>query len=226
LFTEAPPPGEPDSGTRCRDRVREWRGESILQAVAELLSETGCLSFTMDDGAQRVGISKGSLYLHTATRSGLVASLLDRWEADMPPAQDFANAPIEERTARACEALFHETDRGSGRAVPAFPCCLQTSRCPHQLVRAVGPHLSRARAIRERIGDARRSGPSAGRHGLGPHAPPRRQSRRSTGDRAALLGRLRGREPVETVTPLIDSWENATGAPEWVPLLAVGFNQG
>jgi AcrR family transcriptional regulator len=85
----------------------------------------------MDDVAQRVGISKGSLYLHTATRSGLVASLLDRWEADVPPAQDFANAPIEERTTRACEALFHETDRGSGRAVPAFPCCLQTSPCPH-----------------------------------------------------------------------------------------------
>ena len=131
MSTEALPPAEPDTRGRFRDRVREWRGESILQAVAELLSETGCLSFTMDDVAQRVGISKGSLYLHTATRSGLVESLLDRWEADVPPARDFGNALMEDRTERVCEALFHETDRGSGRSVPAFPCCLQTSPCPH-----------------------------------------------------------------------------------------------
>ena len=68
----APRPVGTNQKARFKDRVRQWREQAILQAVAELLVTEGCLSLTMDDVAKQVGIAKGSLYLHTTARSELV----------------------------------------------------------------------------------------------------------------------------------------------------------
>ena len=120
-----------DARSRFKDRVREWREQAILQAVGELLLEQGCLALTMDDIARRVGVAKGSLYLHAPTRGDLVAQLLDRWMAEvpMPPEPPEAGAPG--GVAAICGALFSEVRRLESGPSPAFPCCLHTSPCPH-----------------------------------------------------------------------------------------------
>ncbi len=120
-----------DARSRFKDRVREWREQAILQAVGELLSEHGCLALTMDDVARRVGVAKGSLYLHAPTRSDLVAQLLDRWMAEvpLPPEPPTAGAPS--AVTAICDALFSEVHRVDSGPSPAFPCCLHTSPCPH-----------------------------------------------------------------------------------------------
>jgi AcrR family transcriptional regulator len=99
--------------------VRQWQEAAIADAVAELLVEFGCTELTMEQVAKRVGIAKGSLYLHTTSRSGLVASSLDRWTAEVPQPSGEEEDPLH----ATCEALFHGVARG-GRLEPARPAML------------------------------------------------------------------------------------------------------
>lgn len=120
-----------DARSRFKDRVREWREQAILQAVGELLLEQGCLALTMDDVARRVGVAKGSLYLHAPTRSDLVAQLLDRWMGEVPMPSEPPKAGGPGAVSGICSALFSEVRRLESGPSPAFPCCLHTSPCPH-----------------------------------------------------------------------------------------------
>lgn len=132
--SESSPPVSSDARQPFKERVRQWRQEAILQAVAELLLSQGCTEFTMDDLARRVGIAKGSLYLHTNARSDLVGQVLDRWAAEVPKGVLQSGLSWEERRRRACDALFSGVARGGephGPLAPAIPCCLSVSPCPH-----------------------------------------------------------------------------------------------
>ena len=120
-----------DARSRFKDRVREWREQAILQAVGELLSEQGCLALTMDDVARRVGVAKGSLYLHAPTRNDLVGQLLDRWTDEVPVPSEPLSGGTQEAVSEICAALFSVVRRGESGPAPAFPCCLHTSPCPH-----------------------------------------------------------------------------------------------
>ena len=120
-----------DARSRFKDRVREWREQAILQAVGELLLEQGCLALTMDDVARRVGVAKGSLYLHAPTRSDLVAQLLNRWMGEVPMPSEPPKAGGPGAVSGICSALFSEVRRLESGPSPAFPCCLHTSPCPH-----------------------------------------------------------------------------------------------
>ena len=120
-----------DARSRFKDRVREWREQAILQAVGELLLEQGCLALTMDDVARRVGVAKGSLYLHAPTRSDLVAQLLNRWMGEVPMPSEPPKAGWPGAVSGICSALFSEVRRLESGPSPAFPCCLHTSPCPH-----------------------------------------------------------------------------------------------
>ncbi len=123
-----PEKGVDSARVRFKDRVREWREQAILQAVAEILVDDGCQHLTMDDLARRVGIAKGSLYLHTTTRDELVEQVLDLWATEVPAADRKAGPG--ERWGDACGALFAPVDRGTA-VRPAIPCCLRQSPCPH-----------------------------------------------------------------------------------------------
>ena len=120
-----------DTRDRFKDRVKQWREEAILQAVAELLTEHGCQHLTMDDVAKRVGIAKGSLYLHTNARSDLVAQVLDRWLAEIPTPDQPDDIPQGGRWPKLLDALFTMAARGDQAHAAAFPCCLYTSPCPN-----------------------------------------------------------------------------------------------
>jgi AcrR family transcriptional regulator len=57
--------------------TREVR-EAILDATDELLSQNGYRKMTIDDLAARVGIGKGSVYLHFRSKEEVVLSHIDR----------------------------------------------------------------------------------------------------------------------------------------------------
>ena len=61
-----------------RKQQFDAREEAILDAVNGLLSEKGYDLMTMDDVAEQVGIAKGSLYKHFASKEKLAASVMVR----------------------------------------------------------------------------------------------------------------------------------------------------
>ncbi|MGH2516415.1 MAG: TetR/AcrR family transcriptional regulator, partial [Ktedonobacterales bacterium] len=68
----APPPQS------LKERQREEREQLILRAAEELLLEKGYHETSMEEIAARVGISKGTVYLHFASKEELVFALLRR----------------------------------------------------------------------------------------------------------------------------------------------------
>jgi AcrR family transcriptional regulator len=61
-----------------RERQRQEREQLILQAAEELLLEHGYHDTSIDEIAARVGISKGTVYLHFASKEDLVFALFER----------------------------------------------------------------------------------------------------------------------------------------------------
>ena len=63
-------------------RLKEWqrlqREQLILDAADQLFVEKGYHDTAIDDIAARVGISKGTVYLHFASKEDLVFALLER----------------------------------------------------------------------------------------------------------------------------------------------------
>ncbi len=61
-----------------KERQRQEREEIILQVSEEMLLEKGYQDTSMDEIAARVGIAKGTLYLHFTGKEDLVIALLER----------------------------------------------------------------------------------------------------------------------------------------------------
>lgn len=61
-----------------REKQRREREELIIQIAEEVLMEKGYHDMSMDEIAARVGIAKGTLYLHFAKKEDLVLALLER----------------------------------------------------------------------------------------------------------------------------------------------------
>src|ERR1700738_5708389 len=61
-----------------KEKQRQERENLILQAAEEVLLEKGYYETSMDEIAARVGIAKGTLYLHFARKEDLVFALLER----------------------------------------------------------------------------------------------------------------------------------------------------
>ncbi len=61
-----------------RERQRREREQLILQAAEEVLSEKGYHETSMDEIAARVGIAKGTVYLHFPGKEELIFALFER----------------------------------------------------------------------------------------------------------------------------------------------------
>lgn len=61
-----------------KERQRQEREDLILRVAEEVLLEKGYYETSMDEIAARVGIAKGTLYLHFARKEDLVKALLER----------------------------------------------------------------------------------------------------------------------------------------------------
>src|SRR5215467_1676427 len=61
-----------------KEKQRKEREELILQAAEEVLAEKGYHETSMDEIAARVGIAKGTVYLHFPSKEDLVIALYER----------------------------------------------------------------------------------------------------------------------------------------------------
>lgn len=61
-----------------KERQRQERQELILRTASELLAERGYHDMLLDEIAARVGISKGTIYLHFPSKEDLVIALFER----------------------------------------------------------------------------------------------------------------------------------------------------
>ena len=89
-----------------KERQRQEREALILQEAEEVLIEKGYHEMSMDEIAARVGIAKGTVYLHFASKEDLVFALFER---DMQKFQELVEASIDpESTVRArMETILH-----------------------------------------------------------------------------------------------------------------------
>ena len=65
-------------GVSLRERQRQERERLILRAASDLFVERGYHDTSMDDIAARVGIAKGTVYLHFASKEDLTLALLEQ----------------------------------------------------------------------------------------------------------------------------------------------------
>jgi TetR/AcrR family fatty acid metabolism transcriptional regulator len=61
-----------------KEKQRREREELILQAAEEVLAEKGYYETSIDEIAARVGIAKGTVYLHFPSKEDLVVAILER----------------------------------------------------------------------------------------------------------------------------------------------------
>lgn len=66
------------SARPLKERQREEREQFILQAAEELFLERGFHETTIDDIAGRVGIAKGTVYLHFPSKEELALALVEQ----------------------------------------------------------------------------------------------------------------------------------------------------
>src|SRR5436190_22190339 len=64
--------------TSLKEKQRREREELIIQAAEEVLQEKGYYETSMDEIAARVGIAKGTVYLHFASKEDLVVALFQQ----------------------------------------------------------------------------------------------------------------------------------------------------
>jgi AcrR family transcriptional regulator len=99
-----------------RERRRRMLRDEILAAAQQLLGERGFAALAMDEVAQRVGVSKPTLYAHFPTREDLVAAmiggLIDQLFAALPP-EPSAAAPLEQLTLLLRSAIAVQVDIGA-----------------------------------------------------------------------------------------------------------------
>ena len=80
------------------------REDALLDAVNVLLAKKGFDLMTMDDVAAEVGIAKGSLYKHFASKESLAAAALCRMTRDTIAIVTARNAPAHERVVHTLRA--------------------------------------------------------------------------------------------------------------------------
>jgi len=82
-----------DGPRSLKDRQRDERERLILEAAEELLAEKGYHEMSIDEIAARVGVSKGTVYLHFPSKEELVLAYLGRgMRRFMQEATDALNA--------------------------------------------------------------------------------------------------------------------------------------
>jgi AcrR family transcriptional regulator len=102
------------SSISLRQRQKDLTRELVLQAVASILEEGEMLSFTMQQVAERAGISLRSLYRYFPTREALVEAMYDWVDLHLQmPDSPIVPSTIDELPAMAEKAsnLFNKQPR-------------------------------------------------------------------------------------------------------------------
>src|SRR5689334_21338653 len=92
-----------------REKQRQEREDLILQAAEEVLLERGYHEMVMDEIASRVGIAKGTLYLHFSRKEDLVYAIIERQMQTLTRTVEQINArsgSAQERLTLIGEAIY------------------------------------------------------------------------------------------------------------------------
>jgi AcrR family transcriptional regulator len=99
-----------------RERRRRMLRDEILVAAQQLLGERGFAALAMDEVAQRVGVSKPTLYAHFPTREDLAAAmiglLIDQLFATLTQ-QSRSESPLEQLALLLRSAIAFQVDIGA-----------------------------------------------------------------------------------------------------------------
>ncbi len=105
-----------------KERQRQEREKLILRAAAELLAERGFHEMSLEDIAARVGIAKGTIYLHFASKDDLVVALLKQgfnsYLRALDDALDSAATPREKLAAVIALFTSGASDQGYQNFLP------------------------------------------------------------------------------------------------------------
>lgn len=71
-----------DAG-RFKERVRNAREQEILQAARDVFAERGFDDASIDEIADRVGIGKGTVYLHFPSKIDILAALMQQMASEV-----------------------------------------------------------------------------------------------------------------------------------------------
>jgi TetR/AcrR family transcriptional regulator, fatty acid metabolism regulator protein len=116
-----------------KERQREERAALILQAAEAVLAEKGYHDTSMDEIASRVGIAKGTIYLHYPSKDDLVVDLFAR---ELAAFRDtIARIAAEQTPARArLEAILRHVYAGLGsQRQQLFASLSATTNLPQSL---------------------------------------------------------------------------------------------
>ena len=94
-----------------KEKQRQEREALILQAAEAVLLEKGYHEMSIDEIAARVGIAKGTVYLHFSSKEELVLALVER---DMQKLLDIVenSVPLESTSRGKLEIIFQTIYRG------------------------------------------------------------------------------------------------------------------
>lgn len=100
-----------------KEKQRREREDLILQVAEEVLAEKGYHDTSIDEIATRVGIAKGTVYLHFASKGDLVFALIEReMQKLLQFVEHTATSPMAARAK--LESILHGMYRGMlGRRV-------------------------------------------------------------------------------------------------------------
>jgi TetR/AcrR family transcriptional regulator, fatty acid metabolism regulator protein len=94
-----------------KERQRQERAALILQAAEEVLAEKGYHDTSMDEIAARVGVAKGTVYLHFPSKEDLVFAL---FEQELVTSQQMIEQAVAttEPAREKLEHILHHTYQG------------------------------------------------------------------------------------------------------------------
>ncbi len=144
---------------RGRYQQKQWdaRHAAILEALDQLSGERGFANVTMDDLADRVGISKATLYQHFESKDAMLAELmLGHEDAFLASLDAIAEQPPVEQLKHIMRTIYHGhitplrglVSLGEGEALPVFRSSPQLMARHDQIIARL------ARIIREGQADS------------------------------------------------------------------------
>lgn len=124
-----------------RERQLAFRESEIVRTASEVLADTGCRDFTMDEIARRLGISKATLYGHFRSREQLIGRALEqKLEGCLGKLAD-ATAEGRDGFVGGVRRLVLDAMAPSAMQSLSVPCCLRELECPYAPWAAVSRYL-------------------------------------------------------------------------------------
>jgi AcrR family transcriptional regulator len=138
----------PSAPTSRVQRKRGRRMQEILATAAELFGERGYEAVSLEDVAERLDVTKGSLYYYFASKDELVTAAIEtlgnEWTARLERLPEAQDGP----PARRLRALIHEHVR---IAVCEYPAALRLFLVPQSWPEAQRDRIKELRRQHDRL---------------------------------------------------------------------------